>query len=474
MIHINKGTEPEDGKENRSDQTRILKKVYKDLLDMYGRAQKENITNWVKFTKDFAKYLKEEKGISSRIADNTFVGDGLVSDVDEDRYVVGKVVGFQSDAFDSSLYASQAIKQQLLEEQRGCCAYCEAYIVATQYGDVEHFRPKAGFNQIHNSAPPSHREGYFWLAYTWENLYYACVICNEHHKKNRFPTVGGIHLTFDDSVTEETTALIDPGVEEPRNFIRFNPMTGEAYAFDSFHAHFGGDAEEMAWNTPVDLESLSRDASQKIPNSRGNATIAILGLNRQTLVRQRLEHLRLLRALFDAGNFSEIDDDSAQAATNPENSEFVTEFRSVSLDALQTWHAEKSNVDPDQAIKWIEGYNKLLAKTPNYVPLLPLKLQDSPLIYLYNPNDENRATLIRLMYFKANDELELPDQHSFFASIEEEDLENEVFVIKGGEQEETLTLQGLINLPQPWRKFVNRDVIVKGNYSRFENAFGQG
>ena len=29
--------------------------------------------------------------------------------------------------------------------------------------------------------------GYFWLAYVWENLFFACQLCNQTFKQNLFP-----------------------------------------------------------------------------------------------------------------------------------------------------------------------------------------------------------------------------------------------------------------------------------------------
>jgi hypothetical protein len=46
--------------------------------------------------------------------------------------------GFKADA---KIYGHHTVKASLLRAQRGKCCYCERKILATDYGDVEHFRP---------------------------------------------------------------------------------------------------------------------------------------------------------------------------------------------------------------------------------------------------------------------------------------------------------------------------------------------
>src|SRR5438876_929518 len=73
--------------------------------------------------------------------------------------------------FKSSIYGSTTVKNALKRAQHRKCCYCEAEFEANYAGDVEHYRPKgtvgAGRFRI--------RPGYYWLAYTWANLYYACA-----------------------------------------------------------------------------------------------------------------------------------------------------------------------------------------------------------------------------------------------------------------------------------------------------------
>ena len=85
----------------------------------------------------------------------------------------------------ASIYAHAAVKTTLREAQRDKCAYCET-LNPTSHDVVEHFRPKNGWRQ--RRGDPLRYPEYFWLAYDWENLLFACDRCNDAgHKQNLFP-----------------------------------------------------------------------------------------------------------------------------------------------------------------------------------------------------------------------------------------------------------------------------------------------
>src|SRR5947207_120084 len=78
--------------------------------------------------------------------------------------------------FNASIYAHETVKDALRHAQLEKCAFCESLITHISPGDVEHFRPKAGYRQ--HESDELRRPGYYWLAYTWANLFLACSICN--------------------------------------------------------------------------------------------------------------------------------------------------------------------------------------------------------------------------------------------------------------------------------------------------------
>jgi uncharacterized protein (TIGR02646 family) len=64
------------------------------------------------------------------------------------------------------------VKSDLAAMQHNKCCYCEKREEQPKYRDVEHYRPKSL---------------YWWLAWTWENLLFACIDCNREQKRDRFP-----------------------------------------------------------------------------------------------------------------------------------------------------------------------------------------------------------------------------------------------------------------------------------------------
>jgi uncharacterized protein (TIGR02646 family) len=169
--------------------------------------------------------------------------------------------------FDSSIYGAKSVKSALINAQHDKCAFCESKVSHIAHGDVEHYRPKGGIRQ--NDSDPLEQPGYFWLAYVWENLFFACQLCNQSFKKNMFPLADPIrrarsHL---DDLTAEQPMLIHPADEDPSALIGFR--------------------EEIAF--PID------------DNPRAHATIEVLGLNREAMAEHRRDHLmpfiRLRQAL---------------------------------------------------------------------------------------------------------------------------------------------------------------------------------
>lgn len=64
---------------------------------------------------------------------------------------------------DKSHYRHAKIKEALVKETHGKCAYCESKLLHIAYGDVEHITPKSSDIR---------------LTFEWENLTLACDVCN--------------------------------------------------------------------------------------------------------------------------------------------------------------------------------------------------------------------------------------------------------------------------------------------------------
>jgi 5-methylcytosine-specific restriction endonuclease McrA len=145
----------------------------------------------------------------------------------------------------------------------GKCAYCEAPISGSFFGEGEHYRPKgkvtivqAGKKVAVIVGGTSH-PGYFWLAYDWKNLVPACQECN-NRKSDLFPTARD-HVcvpspSFDQLDADEDPLLLHPYRDETRKYLLFG-LNGVITAIDD--------------------------------NDRGVNTIKTFGLDREALAERR-------------------------------------------------------------------------------------------------------------------------------------------------------------------------------------------
>ncbi len=132
--------------------------------------------------------------------------------------------------FDRDIYGCQEVKDALIKAQHDKCCFCEAKITHISFGHVEHFRPKGGYVQA--DGDPLNRPGYFWLAYTWSNLFFCCELCNSRHKRNLFPLQDDSQRATSPShfIKKERPRFLDPSQVDPTSKIGFR---GEiAYPID--------------------------------------------------------------------------------------------------------------------------------------------------------------------------------------------------------------------------------------------------
>jgi uncharacterized protein (TIGR02646 family) len=208
-------------------------------------------------------------------------GTALLAQLELDLFAQPNVAGSATVPFkfDKTIYGHVSVKRALIQMQHSKCAYCEARFAGNASGDVEHFRPKT-YSQQDTGAPKLY-PGYYWLAYAWANLYYACELCNRSNKKNLFPLHDqGVRARtpMADRILEQPM-LIDPATEDPREHIGFRH--NKPYA-----------------KTP-----------------RGEVTIRVMGLDRASLDPDRIEWLNKLELLRLVAGMDEegVDDDLSQA-----------------------------------------------------------------------------------------------------------------------------------------------------------------
>lgn len=164
-------------------------------------------------------------------------------------------------SFDSGVYGHETVKRALVEAQHGKCCFCESK--TGMDGDVEHYRPKAGYSQ--GKGRRIQGPGYYWLAYEWRNLLLSCAICNQRFKRSLFPLADPAirARTHHDDLSREDPLFLDPCETDPEAHISFR--------------------REIPY--PVD------------GSPHGEATIRALGLDREGLNERRRDRLKALQVL---------------------------------------------------------------------------------------------------------------------------------------------------------------------------------
>ena len=189
----------------------------------------------------------------------------------------------------------------------GKCAYCESRIANSQPGDVEHFRPHGSVTDIDrrpvivkSQGTTKNHPGYYWLAYDWRNLLWACADCNRPHRRktqgvlvgkwDRFPVLEDRYATAPGEEDHEAPLLINPVVDDPRD------------------------------DLSVDDTGIITTHSE-----RGRVTEKVLGLNaREALIKDRK------KAMEDAANYLSLWISSLATGTTAEQTQQlrrVNEFR---------------------------------------------------------------------------------------------------------------------------------------------------
>jgi len=124
-----------------------------------------------------------------------------------------------------AIYASKTVKDKLLASHRGKCCYCETLITKkSPYANVhvEHWRPKLSSRQARKGK--SIWPGYYWLAYSWDNLLLSCSFCNRDNKRDLFPLKNPAKRARNHKmkVERERPAILKPdGDLDPRDHITF-------------------------------------------------------------------------------------------------------------------------------------------------------------------------------------------------------------------------------------------------------------
>lgn len=136
-----------------------------------------------------------------------------ISSPDNDRFKIIDLIETQNKtwkeigSFTFKDYSDDSVKSQLKNDFNFKCAYCESIFMHNSYGEVEHWRPKKAVKD--NAA----HKGYYWLASDWDNLLWACRICNSaKYKGNHFPLKNLANTCYSsgDNLMNEEPLLLNP------------------------------------------------------------------------------------------------------------------------------------------------------------------------------------------------------------------------------------------------------------------------
>ena len=135
----------------------------------------------------------------------------------------------------------EVARPALMHRQHGKCAFCEN-LEDHESRPVEHFRPKKEAHDDTSGSTVVVTSHYWWLAWTWSNLYFSCIKCNKQgNKGSRFPIRAGspraaaptrpladpIPDAFYDFSTE-CALLVDPRVDQPLDHLQWIPVNRTA------------------------------------------------------------------------------------------------------------------------------------------------------------------------------------------------------------------------------------------------------
>lgn len=156
-----------------------------------------------------------------------------------------------------AIITNREVRRALVTGFAMVCAYCESDLSSDDF-DVDQFRPKSVASGQKDRTDHRH---YSWLAYEWDNLYPTCRRCNVF-KTNKFNVVGprgAIGASVRELRVQEKALLLDPCHDDIAAHLTFG-LTGRARG----------------------------------KTDRGDATIEMLVLNREYLVKQRRTQLELV------------------------------------------------------------------------------------------------------------------------------------------------------------------------------------
>jgi len=199
--------------------------------------------------------------------------------------------------FENGIYADDLVRATLEKLFYNKCAYCEQRLPESAW-NVEHFRPKGSVAESRN------HPGYYWLAYEWENLYPACVPCNQRRrdkpiwgdlregitggKADQFPLKNEGTRVYEPgkNIKREKKLLIDPCQEDPEAHLTFG-INGEIVGLDEYG------------KATIGICSLARRRLMELRAQKIKGAVTMLELIRDSQSRGDRTLVRRLQTLMD-------------------------------------------------------------------------------------------------------------------------------------------------------------------------------
>jgi hypothetical protein len=160
------------------------------------------------------------------------------------------------------------------------CVYCQCELPRNDRGDVEHFRPK-------NGGQGASHDGYWWLAYVFDNYLLSCSRCNRTIKSNLFPIAPGTaHITYATriAIASEARLLLDPVADPVEDWLEVDCK------------------DELC--SVQERDACIKDATG---HARGTETVQFFRLNRDIqLVRERVQARDRAQDLYREGKLDAL------------------------------------------------------------------------------------------------------------------------------------------------------------------------
>lgn len=197
-----------------------------------------------------------------------------------------------------SVYSEDSVRGVLKKMFHGKCAYCESKITSVYNGDIEHFRPKAGY--CNDNSQPLIKPGYYWLASEWENLLFACPFCNQTNT-HEIIDGGSIHEVVQGKLNQFPLRDVRHRLTTNHGQIYFLNQNSYTLAFDQEEAERlllkpCTDEVEKHFKYSEDGLILENDGLSLIERERAKTSIKVYALQRLGLVQSREEKIIQIKA----------------------------------------------------------------------------------------------------------------------------------------------------------------------------------